>query len=104
MKAPLLLCSALLLSACQSTPATETLYIKSQLADCIGVAPMKCMQVRGQPGESWSFFYQQIEGFNFEPGYNYELEVSKEQLTDVPADASSVRYQLIKVVSKQADR
>lgn len=103
MKTPLLIATALLLTACQSTPATETLYIKSQLADCIGVAPMKCMQVRGQPGESWSLFYQQIEGFTFEPGYRYELEVSKEQLTDVPADASSVRYQLIKVVSKQAD-
>ena len=104
MKAPLLLCSTLLLSACQDPPATETLYVQDKLADCIGVAPMKCMQVRGQPGESWSLFYQQIEGFTFEPGYRYQLEVTKEQLTDVPADASSLRYRLIKVVSKEAVR
>lgn len=104
MKAPLLLCSTLLLSACQSPPATETLYVQDKLADCIGVAPMKCMQVRGQPGESWSLFYQQIEGFTFEPGFRYQLEVTKEQLTDVPADASSLRYRLIKVVSKEAVR
>ena len=104
MKAPMLLCSALLLSACQSTPATETLYIQDKLADCVGVAPMKCMQVRSQPGESWTLFYQQIEGFSFEPGFRYQLEVRTEQLTDVPADASSVRYQLIKVVSKEAAR
>ncbi|MCE9923312.1 MULTISPECIES: DUF4377 domain-containing protein [Aeromonas] len=104
MKAPLLLCSALLLSACQSTPTTETLYIQDKLADCVGVAPMKCMQVRSQPGENWTLFYQQIEGFTFEPGFRYQLEVRTEQLTDVPADASSVRYQLIKVVSKQAVR
>lgn len=104
MKAPLLLCSALLLGACQSTPTTETLYIQDQLADCVGVAPMKCMQVRSQPGASWSLFYQQIEGFTFEPGFRYRLEVRTEQLTDVPADASSVRYQLIRVVSKQPVR
>ena len=104
MKAPLLLCSALLLGACQSTPTTETLYIQDQLADCVGVAPMKCMQVRSQPGASWSLFYQQIEGFTFEPGFRYQLEVHTEQLTDVPADASSVRYQLIRVVSKQPVR
>ncbi|MGS3141768.1 DUF4377 domain-containing protein [Aeromonas sanarellii] len=104
MKAPLLLCSTLLLSACQSPPATEPLYVQDKLADCIGVAPMKCMQVRGHPGESWSLFYQQIEGFTFEPGYRYQLEVTKEQLTDVPADASSLRYRLIKVVSKEAVR
>ncbi|MGY3929436.1 Uncharacterised protein [Aeromonas encheleia] len=104
MKAPLLLCSTLLLGACQSTPTTETLYIQDQLADCVGVAPMKCMQVRSQPGASWSLFYQQIEGFTFEPGFRYQLEVRTEQLTDVPADASSVRYQLIRVVSKQPVR
>ena len=47
MKSPLLLSSALLLSAYQSAPTTETLYIQDKLADCVGVAPMKCMQVRG---------------------------------------------------------
>ncbi|WP_323885915.1 DUF4377 domain-containing protein [Aeromonas caviae] len=108
MKSPLLLSSALLLSACQSAPTTETLYIQDKLADCVGVAPMKCMQVRSQPGESWSLFYQQIEGFTFEPGFRYQLEVSKEQLADVPADvpadAPSLRYQLIKIVSKEPVR
>ena len=39
MKSPLLLSSALLLSACQSAPTTETLYIQDKLADCVGVAP-----------------------------------------------------------------
>ncbi|WP_323949777.1 DUF4377 domain-containing protein [Aeromonas caviae] len=104
MKSPLLLSSALLLSACQSAPTTETLYIQDKLADCVGVAPMKCMQVRSQPGESWSLFYQQIEGFTFEPGFRYQLDVSKEQLADVPADAPSLRYQLIKIVSKEPVR
>ena len=104
MKSPLLLSSALLLSAYQSAPTTETLYIQDKLADCVGVAPMKCMQVRSQPGESWGLFYQQIEGFTFEPGYRYQLEVTKEQLADVPADAPSLRYQLVKVVSKEPVR
>ena len=51
-----------------------------------------------QFGPGWS------EGFQFEPGYQYQLSVSTEQLTDVPADASSLRYQLIKVVSKVASK
>ena len=107
MKSPLLLSTALLLSACQSAPAPtagETLYVNSQLVHCVGVGPMQCMQVRSQPGESWSLFYQQIEGFTFEPGYRYQLEVTKEQLADVPADAPSLRYQLVKVVSKEPVR
>ena len=99
--------AALLLSACQSAPAPtagETLYVNSQLVHCVGVGPMQCMQVRSDEQQPWTLFYQQIEGFQFEPGYRYQLTVSKEQLTDVPADAPSLRYQLIKVVSKQAAR
>ncbi len=104
MKSPLLLSSALLLSAYQSAPTTETLYINSQLVDCVGVGPMQCMQVRSDEQQPWTLFYQNIEGFQFEPGYRYQLTVSKEQLTDVPADAPSLRYQLIKVVNKVASK
>ncbi|WP_421255429.1 DUF4377 domain-containing protein [Aeromonas sp. 600282] len=104
---PLFISATLLLTACQSTPAPsqgETLYINSQLVDCVGVGPMQCMQVRSDEQQPWTLFYQNIEGFQFEPGYRYQLTVSKEQLTDVPADAPSVRYQLIKVVNKVASK
>ncbi|MGL5031625.1 MAG: DUF4377 domain-containing protein [Aeromonas sp.] len=103
----LFISAALLLSGCQSAPAPspeETLYINSQWVDCVGVAPMKCMQVRRNKLQPWTLFYQDIEGFQFEPGYRYQLTVSKEQLTDVPADAPSLRYQLIKVVNKVASK
>jgi len=104
---PLFLSAALLLTACQNAPAPsqeETLYINSQLVDCVGVSPMQCMQVRSDEQQAWGLFYQQIEGFQFEPGYRYRLTVSKEQLNDVPADAPSLRYRLINIVSKQAAR
>ena len=104
---PLFISAALLLTACQSAPAPsqgETLYINSQLVDCVGVGPMHCMQVRSDEQQPWTLFYQQIEGFQFEPGYRYQLIVSKEQLTVVPADAPSLRYQLIKVVNKVASK
>lgn len=104
---PLFISAALLLTACQSAPAPsqgETLYINSQLVDCVGVGPMQCMQVRSDELQPWTLFYQDIEGFQFEPGYRYQLTVSKEQLTDVPADAPSLRYQLIKVVNKVASK
>ena len=104
---PLFISAALLLTACQSAPASsqgETLYINSQLVDCVGVGPRQCMQVRSDEQQPWTLFYQDIEGFQFEPGYRYQLTVSKEQLTDVPADAPSLRYRLIKVVNKVASK
>lgn len=86
-----------------TTPASveKTLYLGPVMRDCVGVAPMKCYMVREDPNGPWTNFYNIIEGFTFEPGYNYTLRV---RVTDspkpIPADASSKTYTLIEVMSK----
>ncbi|MGL5785691.1 MAG: DUF4377 domain-containing protein [Bacteroidales bacterium] len=105
---------AFLLIACAANTGTknenqERIEVNSQLIDCMGVAPMKCMQVKyldrtGEDKDTWSTMYGGIEGFDFEPGYVYVLEVEKEELDpkSVPADASTIHYKLVKVISKEA--
>ena len=60
-----------------AAPAGEevTLYVGPELVDCVGVGPMKCMLVKENPEDDYKYFYSQIEGFEFEPGYTYELRV-----------------------------
>jgi len=78
--------------------ALETYKIGSQLVDCAGVGPMKCMVINDK------YFYDNIEGFEFESGYNYEIKVKKELRPEpVPADVSRYLYKLIEIVSKTAD-
>lgn len=63
----------LLLVGCQTVkPAdnTKTFYIDSTLADCVGVAPMKCMKVK-------------------------QFDVA-----NPPADAPNVRYELVEIINK----
>ncbi|REF45220.1 uncharacterized protein DUF4377 [Serratia ficaria] len=79
---------------------TEVLLVNSALVDCVGVAPMKCMQVRHSAQQPWELFYTGIEGFTFEPGYRYRLKVQVTALENVPADASSLRYTLIEQLEK----
>ena len=80
---------------------TEVLLVNSALVDCMGVAPMTCMQVRHSVQGQWELFYSQIEGFNFEPGYRYRLKVKVTELENVPADASSLRYTLVEQLEKK---
>jgi len=81
-----------------SKAGVEIYDISSELADCTGVAPMKCMIVNGK------YFYDQIKGFDFVAGYTYKLEVKKSERTEViPADASSYSYELIKIISQNPD-
>ncbi|APD07445.1 hypothetical protein UJ101_01938 [Flavobacteriaceae bacterium UJ101] len=105
-----------ILASCSSTQKvtqkdmkTETFWINSAKVDCVGVGPMSCMQV--QKGDyilfgNWQNFYDQIEGFDYEPGYIYKLKVEVEDLDPrmVPADASSKRYKLVEVLRKEADQ
>lgn len=80
----------------------ETLYINSELVECEGGAgPQQCMQVRRGRDEPWELFYDQIEGFVFEPGFTYELRVETRAVDNPPADASSLRYMLVEVVDKK---
>lgn len=96
-------------SSCEkeSEKQTEIWWINSAKVDCTGVRPTTCFQIqKSKEIESgkWELFYDQIAGFEFEPGFIYELkvEVSKKN-APVPADASSLTYELIEVISKTQD-
>lgn len=79
---------------------TITLYVAPTLVDCVGEAPQQCMQISTDPDGVWEWFYDQIEGFDYEEGFEYQLTVNKVDIENPPADASSIRYELVEVVSK----
>ena len=94
---------ALVAAACIvnfSASESETLevIVGPELVDCVGVGPMKCMVVDG------NFFYSQVEGFDYEEGYVYELRIEKYDAwpgeKEPPQDASMYGYRLIEVISK----
>ena len=80
---------------------TKTIYVADHLADCVGVAPQKCMLIKENLQDDWQYFYDNIQGFNFEKGYNYQLKVKIETVKNPPADASSIKYTLIEVLAKE---
>jgi len=81
-------------------PVTRTVYVAPQAARCTGVAPMDCLQVRSSPAEPWSLWYAGIEGFAYQPGYQYVLEVDEYRVAQPPADGSSIRWVLKRVVER----
>ena len=83
------------------------LQVHGLRAPCTGVAPMTCLQVRRgeQATGEWQNFYAGIEGFTHESGYRYLIRVRETPLPrgQVPADASSIRYELLEVIDKSPD-
>jgi hypothetical protein len=77
-----------------------TLIIADHLQDCIGVTKGKCLLVKENDDDEWQLMYQNIENFEYEEGFEYKLEVKREEIPNPPADHSSIKYILIRVISK----
>lgn len=81
--------------------ATETLiHIAPQTQECTGVGLQDCLIVRFEDDDFLSYFYDSINGFEFEAGFEYTLNVSITERENPPADASSLQYDLIEVVQQ----
>lgn len=78
----------------------KIIYVGPEKADCVGVGPMECFQVKEDLNADWGYFYDEIGGFMWEPGYTYELRVAVYPVENPPADSSSLRYELIEVIDK----
>lgn len=69
-----------------------------EMEDCVGAAPMRCLVVDG------GLFYEPVEGFEHEQGYEYRLRIERYDAwpdqAEPPADASRYGYRLIEVISK----
>ena len=96
-----------IMMSCKPNMKTETTFfwVNSSKVDCVGVAPMQCLQVKRSETGKWENFYDGIDGFNFQPGYLYKLEVVITPLDkeNLPADKSSLKHTLHKVISKEKD-
>ncbi|MBX9600766.1 MAG: META and DUF4377 domain-containing protein [Bryobacteraceae bacterium] len=80
---------------------TKFVYVASQRQDCIGEAPMKCLQIRESPADPWQLFYGEIVGFRHQPGIEYRLRILEERVENPPADGSSVLWYLDLIVEQK---
>lgn len=92
-----------------SASDTQIYWVSGTKAECdAGAGKMQCLQVhKGADLENadWEYFYTGIEGFNFEEGYLKKIEVKEEKIdpAQMPADASSVKYTMVKELEKKQD-
>ncbi len=113
----LILLTAFCLSGCLAArnpnhltlqPNEYIYWVNSSKVDCTGVGPMRCLQVQkgdDLASDSWEFFYSNISGFKYEPGYLYKIIVKEESIpsNERVADGSSIKHTLIKVLDKRSD-
>jgi hypothetical protein len=81
-----------------------TLEVGPARVPCTGEARTQCLRVRVLPDTAWQTFYATIDGFGFEEGFRWRLDVERRRVPNPPADASRLSYRLIRVISKEPAR
>jgi len=79
----------------------RTVFIGPQPISCMAMMPTQCMPQAPTAQGPWSYmFVWAIEGFEYQPGFLYELRIREFEDPKPPADAPSTRRVLIRLVSK----
>jgi len=79
----------------------QEIIVASEQRSCQGFITQTCFLIKENENDLWQLFYDQIKGFTYEEGFEYKLLVSKEQLYQVPEDASSIKTTLVEIISKE---
>ncbi len=109
----LLLTISLALAACEGIPIgkvdtsrNETLIIDGNKVECKlynAANSTLCLHAKNKDGDDKFFLEKnEINGFSYEWGYDYELEVEVEDLIDPPEDASDKKYTFKKQIKREA--
>ena len=101
MKIPFfIICLFVVLVSCNND-VTETIYVSGKTAKCTGVAEQECLQIKFNPDEDYTLYYDAIEGFQHEQGTDYTLKIKRTTVKNPPADGSSFKFSLIEILDKQ---
>ncbi len=106
----LVLMITVLFTACAGQKSTQpapddgasTIYVAPFWKICEGDTSSLCLQVRESASADWMEMISPIIGFDFEPGYSYQLSVRQASDDQQEPDASVFRLTLVEIVSKTA--
>ena len=108
----LLIFALLFLSACGVENPFSSLIGEEEHIEIITIGPYMqlcygahgerdCLTEYNEDSGRWEFFYESIQGFDFEPGYIYTLEVRLEDRGTEIQDVGRYAYHLVKVIEKK---
>lgn len=90
--------------AIDSENSQEVWIIADRRQDCTGVGPMSCLVYKVEGSDEWHFLYDGIRNFDPKEGIHYRIRVDKKELSNPPADASSIVYSLVEVLEEREAR
>jgi len=84
----------------QAEASVKRLRVKHHLVECEGYQVDHCLLTQEGDSLEWTYFYDEIDGFDYQWGYDYELLVAVTDEAPGLLSAPSPRYTLVEVLSE----
>ena len=79
----------------------KVITIGPSIRRCQGFIEQDCFMEFNHESGQWEFFYEAIQGFDFEPGFIYTLRVRLEDRGTEIQDVGRYAYHLVEIIDKQ---
>ena len=77
-------------------------WVAAHTRECYGVMPQQCLLVKKSKDAEWQNFYDEIEGFTYQEGFEYKLRIAITPIEQPMADGSNRRYTLLDILSQES--
>ncbi len=84
----------------QTPVAIKTVFIGPERVECEGEGPQSCYQYKENREDPWLLYYYDIQGFDYEEGFEYELLLAETNIVNPPAGGSSTQLTLVQQIEK----
>jgi hypothetical protein len=94
---------AMSLAACDKPVedhASVTIEVAAQQVACTGITQQRCFKVRFASDQPWKLFYGKIKGFDYQPGFQYQLEVKQQHQKQADPRQSELSWELVQVLKR----
>lgn len=75
-------------------------FVANHKEKCTGMIDQMCLLMKNSPSGEWKTYSTEVEGFDYQEGYDYEILVNKIAVENPPEDESSFKYKLISIKKK----
>jgi peptidoglycan/xylan/chitin deacetylase (PgdA/CDA1 family) len=76
----------------------KTIFVAANKVNCVNGEERECLLIKDSPEDDWTIFYGSIDGFDYQPGFEYELLI-RSQVVEEPGDGGTMlKFQLVEIL------
>ncbi|MFN2159182.1 MAG: DUF4377 domain-containing protein [Anaerolineales bacterium] len=76
----------------------KTIFVAANKVNCVNGETGDCLLIKESPDDEWTIFYGSIDGFEYQPGIEYELLIQSKVVGEPGNGGPMLKFELVKIL------